>query len=914
MTKLTTSTAAKVIAVLLLIVSTFVFAGSVIGDIFIFESGYMSDKSYQNYGIESDGNSANNGGNSSDLSIMNRENTRRDVMNHYSSFITSWYTGKVAENAEERGSSTPYLKYWTGQNLDNLHTWNNMRSCRNLAVQVYDFSDGSVKYSDDGIPAYGNQQAADDELYMYKKSAASKFLLDFTEEEKTLFNELEDQLYSIQLMPQEHAYMEYSDVIYTDVSYGGQTATEGWSDNDSPEDSNSAGSSAKTAKKMGTYGMEFVGIKIFKDGMPEDRLNGKLLFDSEEIVDGNLMTTESAENVKGYTIAVMHRNGMVSFCTLREPMEYVDYFWALSILNKLYIPIVNALIPIAVLSGLLCAALLIFLMISAGRRPAPGEYDEYGSGNENTADININANANVNAESARINEYSPDDASRDNITAETIKNAEKGFVIAARRPERIPLDVFFIALCCIIGIAVGVPAIYIDNLNISYGIKLASMYPLMVMAVVMIAACVALGIEFLMSCAVRFKLGKWWKNTLCFKICSWAWMIIRRVMRFIGRIFDKIFIKIFGKAVSAVFGQIKAAVMSIGVQWKLTLAAAAAIIINFVLGYFSVWDGAALCIAVIFDIAVMLVVLIIGLMLRRIEKGGKALASGDLDAKIDISKMYGKFKRHAENMNSISDGMAIAIDQRMRSERLKTELITNVSHDIKTPLTSIVNYIDLLSKEELEGKSAEYVEVLQRQSARLKKLTEDLVEASKAATGNINVDLRRIDIRETVNQAVGEYSEKLEKAGLDIVVDSPDTPVMAEADGRLMWRVFDNLLSNVCKYSMHNTRVYITLSESQNAADKAFSIGARSTEGGASAPTAGGKVKIEIKNISRDRLNISAEDLMERFVRGDSSRTSSTEGSGLGLNIAKSLTELQGGKFNLTVDGDLFKAEITLRK
>lgn len=893
MTKLTTSTAAKVIAALLLIVSTFVFAGSVIGDIFIFESGYMSDASYQNYGSGSD----NNGdGNSDSLSIMNRENTRRDVMNHYTYFITGWYTGQVAENAEERGSSTPYLKYWTGQNPDNLHTWNNMRSCRNLAVQVYDFSDSSVKYSDDGIPAYGNQQAADDELYMYKNSAVSNFLLDFTKEEKSLFNELKDQLYSIQLMPQEQAYMEYSDATYTDVSYGGQTVT---------EDSNSSASSAKTAKKMGTYGMEFVGIKIFKDGMPEERLNGKLLFDSDEIVDGNLMTTESAENVKGYTIAVMHRNGMVSFCTLREPMEYVDYFWALSILNKLYIPIANALIPAAVLSGLLCAALLIFLMISAGRRPAPAEYDEYSSDNENTADININANANANAESARINEYSPDDASRDNITVKTGETAEKGFVIVPRRPERIPLDIFFIALCCIIGIAVGVPAIYIDNLNISYGIKLASMYPLMVMAVVMIAACVALGIEFLMSCAVRFKLGKWWKNTLCFKICSWAWAIIRRAMRFIGRIFDKIFIKIFGKAVSAVFGQIKAAVMSIGVQWKLTVAAAAAIILNFVLGYFSVWDGAALCIAVIFDIAVMLVVLIIGLMLRRIEKGGKALASGDLDAKIDTSKMYGNFKRHAENMNSISDGMAIAIDQRMRSERLKTELITNVSHDIKTPLTSIVNYIDLLSKEELEGKSAEYVEVLQRQSARLKKLTEDLVEASKAATGNINVDLRRIDIRETVNQAVGEYSEKLEKAELDIVVDAPDTPVMAEADGRLLWRVLDNLLSNVCKYSMHNTRVYITVSEQPNAA--------RSVKGGA-ATTVGGKVKIEIKNISRDRLNMSAEDLIERFVRGDSSRTSATEGSGLGLNIAKSLTELQGGNFALTVDGDLFKAEITLKK
>ncbi|MBQ7758241.1 sensor histidine kinase, partial [Anaerotignum sp.] len=220
----------------------------------------------------------------------------------------------------------------------------------------------------------------------------------------------------------------------------------------------------------------------------------------------------------------------------------------------------------------------------------------------------------------------------------------------------------------------------------------------------------------------------------------------------------------------------------------------------------------------------------------------------------------------------------------MKSERLKTELITNVSHDIKTPLTSIINYVDLLKKENLEGQAAEYIEVLDRQSRRLKKLTEDLVEASKASTGNLKVNLVPTDMGELVAQAVAEYEEKLEKAKLEVVINGSKTPVFAMVDGNLTWRVFSNLLSNACKYSQTGTRVYIDIKE-----ESPF-------------------VTVSMKNISKDALNIPAEELMERFVRGDSSRH--TEGSGLGLNIAQSLVGLQKGKFTLEIEGDLFKAYI----
>ena len=272
--------------------------------------------------------------------------------------------------------------------------------------------------------------------------------------------------------------------------------------------------------------------------------------------------------------------------------------------------------------------------------------------------------------------------------------------------------------------------------------------------------------------------------------------------------------------------------------------------------------------------------------MKKLRDGGEKLASGALTSQIDTSHMFWEFKRHAENLNSIADGMQKAVEQQMRSERLKTELITNVSHDIKTPLTSIVSYVDLLKKEKMPSDAArQYLDVLDRQSARLKKLTEDLVEASKASTGNLSCTLEPTDVNVLLGQVMGEYEGKLEAGQLEpIVLEDPSSPKIL-ADGRLLWRVFDNLLSNICKYAMPGTRVYL------------------------SSAVENGKVVICFKNISRSALNISADELMERFVRGDSSRN--TEGSGLGLSIAQSLTSLQQGTFALSVDGDLFKASVT---
>lgn len=223
----------------------------------------------------------------------------------------------------------------------------------------------------------------------------------------------------------------------------------------------------------------------------------------------------------------------------------------------------------------------------------------------------------------------------------------------------------------------------------------------------------------------------------------------------------------------------------------------------------------------------------------------------------------------------------------MKSERFKAELITNVSHDLKTPLTSIINYVNLLKMEEVENpKAREYIEVLDRKSQRLKKLTEDLVEASKASTGVLTVNREKIGMCQLVDQALGEYEEKLEARKLTVVPSLPEGETYVYADGRHLWRVIDNLLGNCAKYAMEGTRIYLELVRGK------------------------GQVTLSIKNISRDPLNVPPERLMERFVRGDESRT--TEGSGLGLSIARSLTELQGGTFELAVDGDLFKATVTM--
>ncbi|MEA5017822.1 MAG: HAMP domain-containing sensor histidine kinase [Erysipelotrichaceae bacterium] len=273
------------------------------------------------------------------------------------------------------------------------------------------------------------------------------------------------------------------------------------------------------------------------------------------------------------------------------------------------------------------------------------------------------------------------------------------------------------------------------------------------------------------------------------------------------------------------------------------------------------------------------------IQLERLFVGGKKLAEGDFNYKIDTRFMKWKFKQHALDLNHIRVGMSKAVENQMRSERLKTELITNVSHDLKTPLTSIINYVDLLKKEDLNNPVAlEYLDVLDRQSKKLKKLTEDLVEASKAATGNIQVNFERIDIVEFMDQAAGEYSETFQQKGLNTVINAHEKPLFVSADGELLWRVFDNLFTNISKYAQENTRIYIDIKRNDQTAI------------------------VALKNVSCDPLNITADELLERFVRGDVSRT--TDGSGLGLSITKSLLELQKAKFNLEIDGDLFKSEI----
>ncbi len=275
--------------------------------------------------------------------------------------------------------------------------------------------------------------------------------------------------------------------------------------------------------------------------------------------------------------------------------------------------------------------------------------------------------------------------------------------------------------------------------------------------------------------------------------------------------------------------------------------------------------------------------------IQKINEALKNIYDGNPNVKLNEEELEGTLKIMAKYINDIAGGFTNAIEQSLKSERLKTELITNVSHDIKTPLTSIINYVDLLKKEDINNAQIEqYIAVLDKKSQRLKKLIEDLVEASKVSSGNVKLNIETIDLKELLNQTVGEFEDKLEKKKLKLEMDLPNENVLIKADNRYLYRVIENVFSNISKYALENSRVYIKLYEENKS------------------------VKLEIKNISKDKLNISAEELMQRFVRGDKSRY--TEGSGLGLSIAQSLTEMQGGEFKIHIDGDLFKVEIKWRQ
>lgn len=375
------------------------------------------------------------------------------------------------------------------------------------------------------------------------------------------------------------------------------------------------------------------------------------------------------------------------------------------------------------------------------------------------------------------------------------------------------------------------------------------------------AALVPLVLLFLCAFAAQCKAGTVLRSALIARIARFLWRIVRSLFLGLWRI-----------------------ARNLPLLWKTALVMAGVFFLEmlFVLAGYGSVDG----IFVIMKAVELLAALYIALNLRALQKGGEKLARGDFSSPIDTKYLIGDFKRYGQELNDVQSGLEQAVQEQMKAEHLKTELITNVSHDIKTPLTSIVNYVDLLKKEDIPSPEArEYIAVLDRQSHRLKKLTEDLVEASKASSGVLNVDLQPTDVNVLFSQIEGEYQERLAACQLTLVTQPPAPGTVIRADSRLLSRVMDNLVSNICKYALPSTRVYVVSTLSREA------------------------VTISFKNVSRDELNISPDELMERFVRGDASRH--TEGSGLGLSIARSLVQLQGGRFDLAIDADLFRADIT---
>ena len=433
-------------------------------------------------------------------------------------------------------------------------------------------------------------------------------------------------------------------------------------------------------------------------------------------------------------------------------------------------------------------------------------------------------------------------------------------VIAGRRNEdgsvrltwfdRIPLDLLLVIYISLLGINFAIADELFDRM-------------LLFAAIFSVPIWIALGVAFLMTVAARCRAGTIWKNNLTYHVCGWLW-----------------------KGCKWLWGALGTLVKSLPLFWK-TLLIWAGISLIELLALASWGRDDMLLLFWFFEKLILTPLILFGVIgMQRLRSGTKSIRGGDLDSKINFKYLYGPFREHAEDLNAITDGLQNAVEDRVKSERMKAELITNVSHDIKTPLTSIVNYVDLLSKEDLQNERAEeYVDVLTRQAQRLKKLTDDLVEASKASTGNIEVHKEPVDLNVLLSQAAGEFSDRLAKKGLEPVLTTAPEQPKAMADGQLLWRVFSNLLTNIVKYAMPGTRVYLSNTVRE------------------------GAVLIAFRNISNAPLNISGEELTERFVRGDRSRTDG-EGSGLGLSIARSLIELQGGNFDVTTDGDLFKATI----
>lgn len=420
--------------------------------------------------------------------------------------------------------------------------------------------------------------------------------------------------------------------------------------------------------------------------------------------------------------------------------------------------------------------------------------------------------------------------------------------------DRIPIEIAATVYMILIGCVL---ALVLEIVNVS----VLSVYMCVYLLVLLSAVAYAVSLAFVLSLAVRGKTHTLWKNSLMYYIWHWC-------------------VKVWCRCVNVCASVVK----HIGMIWKICLIWGGWKVIELFFMVLAAQEdyGASIVMFCLGTLAETVILMLLLIQLKKLADGGRLLAQGELSEKIDTGRMWGNLKEHGNHLNSIGEGISRAVDERMKSEHFKTELITNVSHDIKTPLTSIINYVDLLEKTQPQDEiQKEYLEVLHRQSAKLKKLIEDLIEASKASTGNLPVSMEKLEADVFLAQIIGEFEEKFHEKGLQIIWNKPEEAISVSADGRHLWRVADNLMNNIYKYAQPDSRVYINLEKSQK------------------------DVRIIFRNISKYPLNITGEELMERFVRGDSSRN--TEGNGLGLSISESLMELMNADLELYVDGDLFK-------
>ena len=416
--------------------------------------------------------------------------------------------------------------------------------------------------------------------------------------------------------------------------------------------------------------------------------------------------------------------------------------------------------------------------------------------------------------------------------------------------DKVPYEILITIIFFALGIFVSLGVASVETI-----IPQKMLIPLIIISYLGSYGSLAVGTETTIK---RLKAKSFWRSFLMYKIYEWAKGKVKKIFKVVS---DKNSSK-----------------------RKITIFYWGFIIVSGLI-FLATASGVGVLLLLVFWVLVYILMLKYIEKVDKINQALKEIYEGNPNVHLEKEELTGVLKQMAEYINDIAGGFTNAIEQSLKSERLKTELITNVSHDIKTPLTSIINYVDLLKQEDIKDeKIKQYIDILNQKSLRLKKLIEDLVEASKVSSGNVKLNIEVIDLKELLAQTIGEFEDRFENKNLKIDIEIPDEEVKIKADNRYMYRVIENLFSNITKYSIDNSRVYISLTKQND------------------------KIKLEIKNISKDKLNISPDELMQRFVRGDKSRY--TEGSGLGLSIAKSLTEMQGGKFDINIDGDLFKVII----